>query len=161
MSSKTFIKALKENKKIQLLIVFSLVLLILIIGYVYINSKNQSQVVASNDYVNSLEEKLSNVLSDVDGIGRVKVIINVESGMETVLASKVTETQSGNVTERVETPIIVNGETVVLKEMYPKIKGVLIIAEGANSIASINKLQQATISLLDININQIEILSMD
>jgi stage III sporulation protein AG len=45
--------------------------------------------------------------------------------------------------------------------MYPKIKGVLIIAEGANSIASINKLQQATISLLDININQIEILSMD
>lgn len=161
MSSKTFIKALKENKKIQLLIVFSLVLLILIIGYVYINSKNQSQVVNSNDYVNSLEEKLSNVLSDVDGIGRVKVIINVESGMETVLASKVTETQSGNVTERVETPIIVNGETVVLKEMYPKIKGVLIIAEGANSIASINKLQQATISLLDININQIEILSMD
>ena len=57
-------------------------------------------------------------------------------------------------------PIIINGETVVLKELYPKIAGVLIVAEGANSISVFSRIQQAAVSLLDININQIEILTM-
>ena len=69
------------------------------------------------------------------------------------------ESASGQI-ETQTSPIIINGKTVVLKEMYPKVKGVLIVAEGANSIAVMTKLQQATMSLLDIEINQIEILTM-
>ena len=49
---------------------------------------------------------------------------------------------------------------MVLKELYPEIIGVLIVAEGANNIMVLNKLQQATVSLLDIEPKQIEILSM-
>ena len=45
--------------------------------------------------------------------------------------------------------------------MYPKITGVLIVAEGANNLSVMNRLQQATMSLLDIDINQIQILSMN
>ena len=121
------------------------------------SSKSQNSV---DSYVTNLEERLSKTLSKVKGAGKVSVIITVESGMETVLASKIITTETPTGTEVEETPLIVNGKTVVVKELYPKIVGVLIVAEGANNISVMNKIQQATISLLDIQLNQIEILSM-
>ena len=108
----------------------------------------------------NLENRLANTLSRVYGVGDVSVVITVESGMETVLANKITTTQTPQGTETEESPIIVNGKTVVVKESYPKIIGVLIVCEGAENIAVMSRIQQATISLLDININQIEILAM-
>ena len=113
-----------------------------------------------NAYVEELENKLSQTLSKVSGAGNVSVVITVESGMQTVLANKTVTTTNSNGTTTEESPIIVNGKTVVLKELYPKIIGVLIVAQGANNIAVLNKLQQATVSLLNIELNQIEILTM-
>ena len=100
-------------------------------------------------------------MSKVKGVGKVSVVITIDGGVETVLAYKTTQTKSsdGDI-ETTTTPVMVNGKTVVLKELFPEIKGVLIVAEGVESISILSKLQQATISLLDININQIEILAM-
>ena len=50
--------------------------------------------------------------------------------------------------------------TVTLKEEYPKITGVLIVAEGAENLIVNYKIQQATMSLLNIEADKIEILTM-
>ena len=159
----SFFEKIKNNKKLQtILIVVALVLALIIFIANSIIPKNE-EVESDNsviDYVSNLEEKLENTLSQVNGVGKVKVVITIESGMETVLASKVTITEKENYVEREETPITVNGKTIVVKELYPKIIGVLIVAEGVESISVLSKIQQATISLLDIKLNQIEILSM-
>ena len=84
----------------------------------------------------------------------------IDSGKETVLAMKKTTIESSGKIQMEETPIIVNGKTVVLKENFPKISGVLIVCEGANKISVMKKIQQATTSLLDVDINKIEILAM-
>ena len=90
----------------------------------------------------------------------VKVIISLKSGMETVLATEktTTETKDGFIT--VEKPIIVNGKTIITKELYPEVNGVIIVSKGAKNIIVYNKLQQATISLFNIKASQIEILTM-
>jgi stage III sporulation protein AG len=153
----------KTNKKLQYFCIIILVVLsifILFFSYKNNNEKNV-QTDAITTYVTSIENKLANALSKVAGAGRVEVVITVESGMETVLAMKTTEKQTANGVEIETTPLIVNGKTVVIKENFPKIVGVLIVAEGAEKISVMNKIQQATISLLDININQIQILSMN
>ena len=158
----SFISKIKNNKKFQyalIFICFSLILVLLFSSTIF-NCQGSKQTSSIDEYVNNLEERLIKTLSQVDGAGKVSVVITVESGMETVLANKTTTTESNNGVIVEESPIIVNGKTVVVKEMYPKVTGVLIVAEGANNIAVMRKLQQATISLLDININQIEILSM-
>jgi len=62
--------------------------------------------------------------------------------------------------ENTEGTITVNGKTVVVKEVFPEISGVIIVAEGANKILVKNKILQATSSLLDVNVNKIEILTM-
>ena len=160
----TFLEKIRTNKKVQYIIITVFVAVILCV-FLFGGTSKQTNIVKNYDpisnYVISLENKLSNVLSNVSGAGNVSIVISVESGMETVLAMQtiIKESASGQI-ETQTSPIIINGKTVVLKEMYPKVKGVLIVAEGANSIAVMTKLQQATMSLLDIEINQIEILTM-
>ena len=160
----SILEKIRTNKKIQFIIIFIFFVIILgifLFGYDEKNSKNVVNTDPISSYVATLETKLSNVLSNVSGAGKVSVIISIESGMETVLAMQTTtkESASGQI-ETQTSPIIINGKTVVIKELYPKVKGVLIVAEGAKNISVMTKLQQATMSLLDIEINQIEILSM-
>ncbi len=158
-----FLIKIKSNKKI-LVILFIILFSLIIVSLIPYN-KNETTSTTENlvgveAYVDSLEKKLSSVLTKVDGVGKVSCVITIKSGMETVLAMKTTQTQTSNGVEIVETPILVNGKTVVLKELYPEIKGVLVVAEGAKNIAVMTRIQQAITALLDININKIEILSM-
>jgi len=157
-----FIKKIKENKKIQIAIILTLLvfmILLLCFGGVFQKTSDEQTDVALN-YVAQLENRLQNTIKKINGVGDVNVIINVESGMETVIAMEKTINKTADGIETVEKPVLVNGKTVVLKEAYPKIVGVIIVAEGASNITLMTKIQQATTALLDINANKIEILSM-
>ena len=160
----TFLEKIKTNKKVQYAVIVILLIIVLFIFLFGFNveelntNTNEDEILV---YVNTLEDKLSSVLSKVAGVGSVEVVITVESGRETVLAMKTTTKEGINGLETETSPIIINGKTVVVKELYPKIIGVLIVAKGAKNVSVMNKLQQATISLLDIDLNQIEILTMN
>ena len=157
-----FINKIKENKKIQYIIIGLLIMVAIIIALFGVKGENKKleNVDSVSIYVESLESRLCETLSQIDGVGEVSVMISVRSGMETVLAMKTTITETSNGKETVETPILVNGKTVVLKENYPEIVGVVIVAKGAKNISVLSKIQSATVSLLDINVNQIEVLTM-
>jgi len=160
---KKIFEKIKNNKKIQLVLIIFIALVFCFFLFYDGKSKSIDNISAYNEidqYVFSLEKRLSSNLSKVEGVGKVSCVITIESGMETVLAMKTTTTNTSSGTEIVETPIIVNGKTVVLKENYPKIKGVLIVAQGAKNITVLTKIQQATISLLDVSTDKIEILAM-
>ena len=164
-NKKPFEKVLDKIKNNKLLQYGLIIFIILAVFFVIFLSQVKKDVSSQNKtemeiYISSLENKLSSVLSEVEGAGNVKVIITIDGGKETILASKITTTETANGKEIVESPILVNGKTVVLKELYPKIKGVLIVSEGANNLMVLNKIQQATISLLNVSVNQVEILKM-
>lgn len=161
---KSFIGKIKDNKKAYYTVACILSVLLILFMFGGNASKKSSSKNEATDavsvYVSGLEESLTRILSEVDGVGKVSVAIKVESGTETVLATKNTITETANGKETIETPILVNGKPVVLKELYPKVSGVLIVAEGANSFSTLRKIQQATISFLDVELNKIEILTM-
>lgn len=155
---------LKENKKALYAIACTLIVFLILFvfsgGVFSKNDRNSQKTDSVSIYVADLEEKLTRILKDVEGVGKVSVAVKVESGSETVLAVKTTVTETSNGTETVETPILVNGKTVVLKELYPKISGVLIVAEGAGNFSVLRKIQQAAVSFLGVELNKIEILTM-
>lgn len=159
------IEKIQSGKVPKIVIIIVAFLIILFILFNNFGFTDKKKITTDNEqtsiYIENLESKLSKVLSNVDGAGKVNVVISYESGKETVLATKKTTTKIENGKSEIEeTPIIVNGKTVTIKELNPKIIGVLIVSQGANSLMVKKRLQQATISLLDININQIEILTM-
>ena len=155
---------IKSNKKLQFLLIIVLIIAIVLIfiSGVFTTGTNTTKAQATiiDSYVDSLETRLSNTLSKVEGAGNVSVVITVESGMQTEIAMKSTIIENEKGVEKTETPILVNGKPVVLRELYPKVVGVLIVAQGANKISVLTKIQEATISLLDIKLSQIEILTM-
>lgn len=149
-----------KNKKVLEygFIVFLVIAVFLFVLSTFSDSSDKSAVAEDSvgRYVERLESKLSSVLSAVENAGKVDVVISVESGMETVYAYETVI--KGETTT--QTPVLVGGKPVVVKEVYPPITGVLIVAQGANSVSVMRKLQQATISLLNVDIQQIEILTM-
>ena len=158
-TSFNFLQKIKENKPLKYCIIVILVIILLVIAIPW-SSKTSNQTLTVNEYVYTLENKLETILSNIEGVGKVNVAITVDGGTETVIAMKKTSNEnSGKITTE-ETPIIVNGKTVVLKELNPNVTGVLIVAEGAENISTLRKIQQATTSLLGVNINLVEILSM-
>ena len=156
MTEKWSLKGLISKFKIEylLILVFAVVLLIIFTG----GSSNDDvkQVSTIDSYVEALEKKLSLALSKIDGAGKVSVVISVESGMQTVLATE--KTTENGVTR--EEPFTVGGKTVVIKETYPEITGVLIVAKGANNLSTKVAIINATAALLDIESNKIQVLPM-
>ena len=154
----------KNNKTVKTIVVILLIVCLIFITFGGIFNKKTSNTISENDniseYVEKTENKLKNILSKIDGAGEVFVAITVEGGMETVIATKKITTETSKGKEIEESPILVNGKTVTLKEKYPLITGVLIVAEGAKNFSVLRKIQQATISLLDVNINNVEIVTM-
>ncbi len=157
MSEEKGIKKFLSKIKIEYLIVIVLTVICLIFVFGGISSGKKTESKSNIDeYVSSLENKLKKNLSLVSGAGKVSVIISVESGMETVLAT-VKTTEDNSIKEE---PFTVGGKTVVITETYPKITGVVIVAEGANNLSVRVSLINAVSVFLNIESSKIQILPM-
>lgn len=134
---------IKTNRKIQigLAILFALILVVCYFTFLHSPSKSsddQQQAVAqtsAEQYASSLEDKLESLLSTVKGAGDVTVVVTLESGFEYIYATEeiIKETSSG--TQTTTSIILVDGEPVVTQELFPKIKGVLVTATGADDFS--------------------------
>lgn len=95
-----------------------------------------------------MEKRIENALSEIDGVGRTRVLITYKTKGEVVPAlntnesgSKDSETGSGTVRESVssgrEESVVLIGsggsqKPIVVKEFAPSVQGVIVIAEGGS-----------------------------
>lgn len=105
----------------------------------------------NEEYVMQLEERLQNLISQIDGVGRNQVMVTLESGARYVYAQEerrsVDTTRegdgeiqvSGRVSESIEQRFILvdtdfgRREALVLTRLPPRVQGVVIVCEGANN----------------------------
>ena len=163
----------KKNIKIFCLVFVAIVALILFLGVdsdsdteQYISS-NSKDYMTTLDYCNLLESKLTELLSNVDGAGVVKVMVNVDGSPELVYATEKDETISSNTSgtttsNNSSTPIIVDvgsgSSALILTEKLPKVKGVIVVSGGANNVSVRLDIINAVSTLLDIDANKISVL---
>ena len=132
----------------------------------------------SNSYESGLETRLEEALSLIDGAGKVKVMLTLSYGREIVVAEDKTTNESvtkdmagqgeGRTTEssNVESKkIIISGSDgvgipLVLREVQPKIEGVIIIAEGGDNIFVKQALMSAAEAVLSLDISKVQIFKM-
>lgn len=131
-----------------------------------------------SDYAAYWEEKLEENLRCVEGAGRVQVLINIRESEEQVLArdgeeefSDTTEEDatggSRHISEnRTDKSVIctVNekGQSVplVVKTVSPSVKGVVVIAQGADQARVRRDIIEAIQVLFDVDMNRISIIKM-
>jgi stage III sporulation protein AG len=137
-----------------------------------------SNKTVGNSFEEVLENRLEETLSAVDGVGDVKIMLTTSYGKEIILASNVVFDESrtkesdseGGIRETYEMSstdqkiIIKDSNNVdkplILKEIEPKVEGVLIIAQGGDDIVIKDALIRATQTVLGIDSHKVQVLRM-
>lgn len=187
----TSLKKLKLSKDKLLLILLGGVLLV-IISLPVKNDKNVSGqrkestatgseitenavITDTQDYADTLEKKLEEVLSGAEGVGKVRVLITLENSGELILKSDVKESvkntgsgngeQTGEITR--EENVIYQKDSdgsltpYVTKTVYPTIAGVLVIAQGADDARVVSQIVEAVKAVLGVEANKIKVMKME
>ncbi|MDR1560036.1 MAG: hypothetical protein LBS84_10140 [Clostridiales bacterium] len=141
-----------------------------------------STVQTSNGYDSGYEEKLEKRLEEalclIEGAGKVKVMLTLSYGREIVVAedkttnesvTNDTDTQGGGRTMETSSvearKIIIDGSDgvsapLVLREVQPKIEGVIIIAEGGDNVFVKQALTSAAETVLGLDIAKVQVSKM-
>lgn len=163
-------ESIKTNRKTQLGLAI-LVVAIVLLGYFAFLSPTSNKyddsggsvtvsTSAADRYARDLESKLENILSNVKGAGNVKVMVTLGNGYEYVYATEETVKQSANGSTTTTTEVVmVDGQPVVVKEIFPTIQGVLVSASGASDAIVKLNLVTAIQTVVDVPNSDITILT--
>lgn len=124
-----------------------------------VEKSDSGTVFSTREYTRSLEKELENLLSSLDGAGRVKVMITLENGTESKYATQSKQkNESGNSLrdESSEEYVVVkkgasNEECVVISVSEPRVRGVAVAAEGAGNVSVKKAITEAVCAVLDIS----------
>ena len=163
---KNILSGLKLSKKNIAMIVLAVVVLLLLLFSELSGDEAKEKNIDSNatvyaeDYIKETEKRLEGVLSGLSGAGKVKVMITLESCNENVYAKGYTsKSKEGEIEESRETAeeyVIVkqgsnNEECLVIKVYEPRVKGVAVIAQGADNINVKQAITDTVCALFDIS----------
>lgn len=129
------------------------------------------------DYETKQKEDLEEILSQMEGVGRVKVQINFESGEVQVPATnsntQVSQTEEDDksggsrvINQQTEGTTVVmktdssTSEPFITKTYKPQITGIIIVAEGAKSNEIKYNIQVAVSKLYDLGLDKVNVFSM-
>lgn len=183
-----------NKKKIENILVFIVILAITIVAINYIwngdeSSKSSNEVpeaensnsvvqVSTNTSYDENEEKLANILSNIEGVGKVKVLLTYSQTStylpiynENLKASNTTETDSAGgsrtVTESDSQKEVIykedesgNREPVTQSIISPKIEGAIITAKGADNADVKTAIVQAVEAATGLATHKIQVFKM-
>jgi len=143
------------------------------------NPREETAAALSGEgYEAGLEQRLEDTLSQMHGVGKVKVMLTLSYGKEITVAndsttseSDIKETDSGGGTRTTQTRstdtknIIMsdrNGdsEPLVLREAQAKVEGVIVVAEGGDSVFVRDAVTKAVGAVLGVEVHKIQVFKM-
>lgn len=135
-----------KNNKLILIILIIGVIIMLFPSLLSSSPKSEKCKSAFNE-----EERLCRILSDIDGAGKVSVMITYYGTTEKDIAYEVKTASSDGLKSSEDKKAVMSGsEPMVVRETYPEVKGVIVTAQGAESAAVKRKLTEAVTAALDI-----------
>ena len=125
---------------------------IMILGIIFMTSFSETDSVKKTDDKTDFQEKrLESILSDIEGAGCVSVMITYENTGEKNIAYE----KRQNDTSYDEKAVMAGGEPMVINEMNPRVKGVIVTADGADNISVKRALTEAVSAVLDVDAHRI------
>lgn len=156
--NKDILPKLLKNKNNQIICI------ILIIGVVLMlisGGGKEKQAVTKTADTHDEETRLEEILSDINGAGEVSVMITYYSTSEKDIAYE-TKTNSVGLNSRSEESedkkaVMNDGSPMVLKEVYPKVKGVIVTADGGDNAVVRQAISEAVTAVMDVGAHRVRI----
>ncbi len=151
-------------KKYYILILFLIGILIIFLSSNIKEKPTTQETFNDVKYINSLEEKITKVVSVIEGAGECLVVINHNSSTESVYVKdykKTYDNDSDKSKTKSEDTIITmkdkngNEYALVTKQLMPTVSGVTIVCDGGNDIKVKNSIISAVSTLLGIGTNNV------
>lgn len=171
---------LKSEKGVKILVVVGIIGIALIVFSDLLFQKDEkaassaqtiSDGISSGAYAENLEKKLSGILSNIEGAGKVEVMITLVNGTENIYAyeeekssesEKETDENSQKESRQSETKqevvLIESGSTkspLIKTQMEPVIKGVIVSCQGASRASVKEMVINAVTTALDIPVTKV------
>lgn len=112
-------------------------------------------------YVSYLENRLEEVLGQMEGVGKVKVMITVSDTGETVVEKDIRTTIDS---ETQEETVFVEDNTgsypYVGKKIMPSIEGIVVVAEGGGNATVAANISNAAMALFPVEAHKIIVVKM-
>lgn len=135
------------------------------------------QETENDTYVNDLEEKLKKVLTQMEGVGKVEVMITVSDTGESVVEKDTTgtttttteidssggsRTTTDSSNEKKTIYVETKDETYpyIQKEKMPSIEGVVVVAEGGGNSVVVSNISEAVKALFPVEAHRIKVVKM-
>lgn len=144
-----------------------------------VQDSQENQIDLSTDeYCSKLEDRLRELISNIDGVEQVHVMITLKCGSESVVLTEVAYEQSekkdtgnnGVVSEQSDyknESVVVyekdgDGNTTpyVIKENVPQIEGIAVIAKGGDDPENILKITSVAQALFNVEAHKISVIGM-
>ena len=156
------LKKLGQYKYVFLVITAGILLLMLPVSKENQVDDQEYSVVEEDFSVDALEEKLCGILSEIDGAGRVNVMLTVESGMKRVFAQDIQMEREGDTFQNeAETVIVSSGngmeDTVLVQQIYPRFQGALVVADGGGEPSVRLNITEAVAALTGLGADKISV----
>ena len=162
-----------QNRKMK---IYMIALLICLIAVAFTSkipfTKQKSDKVETTDIKidnAKLNEQLTELISKINGAGRVKVMITYDTSDENVYAKDMDEEfenkENAPVEQRIKSEyIIINGSDgeagLKIKNVYPTVRGVAVVCDGANDPNVKGQIVSVVSALFDINSTRISVAEM-
>lgn len=154
------------NKKEQLLLVLLVGVLLALLSAPTKKEKQEQEKEQVQETTNpnickvdEMEKRLEKILCKVEGAGNLSVMITYASTSEKIVEKD--KIVRENLTE--EETVYMDGEgsekiPYVYMEKYPKVEGVVVVCEGADSAIVVRNLTEAVLALFDVDTHKIKIM---
>lgn len=160
-----FISRLRNDKRMLIIVILGLTGIVLLALSELLpdepakKTENEEKQTVS-DYEESLEKRLAETVSAIDGAGRAKVMITLESGDENIYATENKESEKSF--ERDYVVIKQDGDEngMLLKVAEPEIRGVAVVCEGADSAQVRQEIINTVTAVLGVGTNRVNIAKM-
>ena len=116
--------------------------------------QERDQNLQDQDWQTKMEERLVEVLEQVQGVGKAEVFLTCEGTQEKVVEKDETETVYERDSRGNQTPY-------VSSEIYPEVTGVLVVAQGGDDPVVIQNIQEAVQVLFQVEAHKIKVMKMN
>jgi len=128
------------------------------------NTRVDISITDINKYGETLENKLSSMLSTISGAGKVSTMITFSDYGKYTYSQEELEEKSETTTKENQKPVLKDSasggeDPILIKAELPKITGVLITAEGAANPVIRENIKEAVKAVLNVSTKNISVLA--
>ena len=127
----------KKHKLVLLVVLVGIILMLLpVSSQTKETEENKSQIPQESFDLAAMEQRMEEVLGKIDGVGKLRLMLTLQSGTRLTLAEDTQRDQ-----DRTQREIVTlnrgsgNQEIVITNRFYPVYQGAVVVCQGADSSA--------------------------